>query len=54
MYLFLNGLPVVLVELEVPSREETDASEGFLQIRNYMQKSLSMFIYNCICVISTI
>lgn len=25
--LFLNGLPVVLVELKSPSREETDASE---------------------------
>lgn len=27
--LFLNGLPVVLVELKSPSREETDASEGY-------------------------
>lgn len=50
--LFLNGLPVVLVELKSPSRKETDASEGFLQIRNYMQEIPSMFIYNCICVIS--
>lgn len=50
--LFLNGLPVVLIELKSPSREETDASEGFLQIRNYMQEIPSMFIYNCICVIS--
>lgn len=33
--LFLNGLPVVLVELKSPSREETDASEAYLQIRNY-------------------
>lgn len=50
--LFLNGMPVVLVELKSPSREETDASEGYLQIRNYMQEIPSMFIYNCICVIS--
>ena len=50
--LFLNGLPVVLVELKSPSREETDASEGYLQIRNYMQEIPSIFIYNCICVIS--
>lgn len=50
--LFLNGLPVMLVELKSPSREETDASEGYLQIRNYMQEIPSMFIYNCICVIS--
>ena len=50
--LFLNGLPVVLVELKSPSREETDASEGYAQIRNYMHEIPSMFIYNCICVIS--
>lgn len=50
--LFLNGLPVVLMELKSPSRENTDASEGYLQIRNYMQEIPSMFIYNCICVIS--
>lgn len=50
--LFLNGLPVVLIELKSPSRENTDASEGYLQIRNYMQEIPSMFIYNCICVIS--
>lgn len=50
--LFLNGLPVVLIELKSPSREETDASEGYQQIRNYMQEITSMFIYNCICVIS--
>ncbi|MBD5395824.1 MAG: type I restriction endonuclease subunit R [Lachnospiraceae bacterium] len=50
--LFLNGLPVVLIELKSPSREETDASEAYLQIRNYMQEIPSMFIYNCICVMS--
>lgn len=50
--LFLNGLPIVLVELKSPSREETDASEAFLQIRNYMHEIPSMFIYNCICVMS--
>ena len=50
--LFINGLPVVLIELKSPSREETDASEGYLQIRNYMQEIPSMFIYNAICVMS--
>ena len=50
--LFLNGLPVVLVELKSPSREETDASEAYLQLRNYMQEIPSMFIYNAICVMS--
>lgn len=50
--LFLNGLPVVLMELKSPSREETDASEAYVQIRNYMHEIPSMFIYNCICVMS--
>lgn len=50
--LFLNGLPVVLMELKSPSREETGASEGYRQIRNYMQEIPSMFIYNCVCIIS--
>lgn len=50
--IFLNGLPIVLVELKSPSREETDASEAYRQIRNYMQEIPSMFIYNAICVMS--
>lgn len=50
--LFLNGLPVVLIELKSPSREETDASEAYRQLRNYMQEIPSMFIYNVICVMS--
>ena len=50
--LFLNGLPVVLVELKSPSREETDASEAYRQLRNYMIEIPSMFIYNVICVMS--
>ena len=50
--LFINGLPLVLIELKSPSREETDASEAYTQIRNYMYEIPSMFIYNCICVMS--
>lgn len=50
--LFLNGLPVVLMELKSPSREETDVSEAYRQLRNYMQEIPSMFLYNAICVMS--
>ena len=32
--LFLNGLPVGLMELKSPSRSETDRSEAYKQIRN--------------------
>lgn len=48
--LFVNGLPLVLVELKSPSREETDAQEAYRQLRNYMKEIPSMFIYNAICV----
>lgn len=50
--LFINGLPLVLMELKSPSREETDASEAYRQLRNYMKEIPSMFIYNAICVMS--
>ena len=50
--LFVNGLPLVIVELKSPSREETDASDAYRQLRNYMYEIPSMFIYNEICVMS--
>ena len=49
---FINGLPVVVFELKSPSREETDASEAFLQLRNYMHEIPSLFIYNAFLVMS--
>ena len=52
LILFLNGLPIVLMELKSPSREETDASDAYRQLRNYMQEIPSMFIYNAICVMT--
>ena len=50
--IFVNGLPLVLVELKSPSREETDASAAYRQIRNYIQEIPSLFIYNVFCVMS--
>lgn len=52
MILFVNGLPLVIVELKSPSREETDASAAYRQLRNYMYEIPSMFIYNAVCVMS--
>ena len=51
---FLNGLPVVVFELKSPSREETDASEAFRQLRNYMIEIPSLFVYNAFCVMSNL
>ncbi len=50
--IFVNGLPLVLIELKSPSREETDASAAYHQIRNYIQEIPSLFIYNVFCVMS--
>lgn len=49
---FLNGLPIVVFELKSPSREETDASEAYRQLRNYMKEIPSLFIYNAFLVMS--
>lgn len=50
--LFVNGLPLVLIELKSPSREDTDVSEAYRQLRNYMIEIPTMFVYNAICVMS--
>ena len=50
--LFLNGLPLVLMELKSPSKDEVGVENAYRQIRNYMQDIPSLFYYNAICVIS--
>lgn len=49
---FVNGMPLVLFELKSPSREETNASDAYLQLRNYMHHIPSMFVPNVFCVMS--
>ena len=49
---FVNGLPLVVMELKSPSREETNASEAYLQLRNYMKDIPSLFSFNMFCVMS--
>ncbi len=50
--LYINGLPLVQMELKSPSKDEVGAENAYNQIRNYMQDIPSMFIYNAICIIS--
>ena len=52
LILFLNGIPIVLMELKSPSREETDASAAYRQLKNYMKEIPTMFTYNVFCVMS--
>ena len=50
--LFVNGLPLVVMELKSPTREETDASAAYRQLRNYIHELPSLFTYNAVCVMS--
>lgn len=50
--LFINGMPLVLMELKSPSKDEVGVENAYHQIRNYMQDIPSMFYYNAICVVS--
>jgi len=49
---FINGLPLVVIELKSPSREEVDSSDGYRQIRTYLDCIPTLFYYNAFCVIS--
>lgn len=49
---FVNGLPLVVIELKSPSKDEVGAENAYNQIRNYMQDIPSVFYYNVFCVIS--
>lgn len=50
--LFINGMPLVVFELKSPSREDVDASDAYLQIRNYLHAIPSLFVPNVFCVLS--
>ena len=52
MVVFMNALPLVVIELKSPSRDETDDEDAFLQIKQYQQKCPSLFVYNAFSVTS--
>ena len=49
---FVNALPLVVIELKSPSRDETNDEDAFLQIKQYQQKCPSLFVYNAFSVTS--
>jgi len=51
---FVNGLPLVVVELKSCVREETNLSDAYRQIKNYMHEIPSLFRYNAFCIISNL
>lgn len=49
---FVNGLPIAVIELKSPSREVTDSEEAYLQLQNYMRQVPQLFITVQMLVIS--
>ena len=52
LVVFVNELPLVVIELKSPSRKDTDEEEAFKQIKHYQQDCPSLFVYNAFSVIS--
>lgn len=50
--LFVNGLPLVVVELKNPMDEDATLEKAFTQIQNYKKAVPSIFYYNALCIIS--
>ncbi len=50
--LFINGIPLVVVELKNPVNEKTGISDAYVQIKNYMAEIPQLFYYNELCIIS--
>jgi len=50
--LFVNGLPLVVIELKSAISEKATLERAFTQIQNYKAAIPSIFNYNALCVIS--
>lgn len=50
--LFVNGMPLVLIELKNPADQSATVKSAFKQLQTYKQTIPSLFIYNGIMVIS--
>ena len=49
---FVNGLPLVVIELKSPSNEDVGEDDAYLQIKQYQQKCPTLFVYNAFSVTS--
>ena len=52
LVVFINGLPLVVIELKSPSNENVEEDDAYLQIKQYHQKCPSLFVFNAFSVIS--
>lgn len=49
---FINGIPVVVIELKSPTRDVVGWRDAYNQIRNYIDKIPCLFTYNAFCIVS--
>lgn len=52
MVAFVNGLPLVVIELKSPTNDSVEEEDAYLQIKQYQQKCPSLFVYNAFSVTS--
>ncbi len=52
MVVFVNGLPLVVIELKSPTNDNVEEDDAYLQIKQYQQKCPSLFVYNAFSVTS--
>ena len=50
--LFLNGLPLVVMELKNPGAEQATLRQAFNQLQTYKQEISTLFVYNALLIIS--
>jgi type I restriction enzyme R subunit len=50
--LFVNGIPLVVIELKNPADENATIESAFNQIQTYKAVIPSLFTYNAVCIIS--
>lgn len=52
LLLFLNGLPVVVIELKDPADDKADLRVAIDQLQRYMQTAPDLFVPNVLCAVS--
>ncbi|WP_019571484.1 type I restriction endonuclease subunit R [Thioalkalivibrio sp. ALMg3] len=52
LVVFVNGLPLVVVELKDPSNEQADLWSAYRQLQDYKEKIPTLFTYNALLAIS--
>lgn len=52
LLLFLNGLPIVVIELKDPTDEKADLGVAIDQLKRYMATAPDLFVPNVLCAVS--